>query len=713
MGTQRMIVDIEQTGTRFRFIVLGLGVMLAAGLLIHRLHELQVKEGEKYSKSLRQQTTMALLLSPARGGIYDRNGIGMAENQASMDIDVYLKELVGEYARDSGSQLPKTPAPWRPQRQLVDVPYILDSLAGTMLQDLGLEVKFTPEELLRHYDQKPNIPFQLARNLDFSTLSKFAEQSVTVPGVQETARPTRRYNFGALGGHILGFVGDIEEQVEGVYIETVGKQGLERTFDEYLQGTPGGKILRKNNLGYIMSVEAVQEPKIGKSIYVTLDVRIQHIVETAMREHHVGRGACVIMEPQTGDILAMVSVPNFDPNIFIPSVPAKEWKRLNADPTNPLHHRALSGYAAGSTFKTIVALAALSNPDANFSPSTRIVSNSGFFHVNRWWKDWYAGGRGAINLSTALQWSVNTFFYQLSLRTGIESIVDMAKKIGVGERLLVDEKGEPLLPSEDPGVMPGPQWMEDREDARFAAWKQKKEADPNFRYPRRWRERWSDGHTLNTSIGQGFVSVTPLQMCTMINAVANGGQIMQPRLVLAITEEKEGENTAVREFPVRIRGQLGIRDDYMKAVQNGLRMVVTSGTAQRAKTDQFELAGKTGTAQFWSTINGSRRKDNRAWFTGYGPYDNPRYSVAIVVEGGSSGGGTTGPIIKTIFEKIAEMEQGASLDLVYLTPAAGHFGGTFFDGGGESTSTQEVDAERRHDSGGRRSFWDFIFGRRR
>jgi cell division protein FtsI/penicillin-binding protein 2 len=134
MGTQRMIVDIEQTGTRFRFIVLGLGVMLAAGLLIHRLHELQVKEGEKYSKSLRQQTTMALLLSPARGGIYDRNGIGMAENQASMDIDVYLKELVGEYARDSGSQLPKTPAPWRPQRQLVDVPYILDSLAGTMLQ---------------------------------------------------------------------------------------------------------------------------------------------------------------------------------------------------------------------------------------------------------------------------------------------------------------------------------------------------------------------------------------------------------------------------------------------------------------------------------------------------------------------------------------------------------------------------------------------------
>ncbi len=709
-----MSIEIQHTGVRFRLLILGIGVMMAAGLLIHRLHELQVKEGEKYAKSLRRQTTMALLLSPARGGIYDRNGIGLAENQASMDIDVYLKEMVGEYARNSGNQLPRTPVPWSPERQVVDVPYILDSMANGMLQDLGLNPQFTEEDILRHYDQKPNIPFPLARNLEFSTLSKFAEQSVSVPGVQETARPTRRYNFGALGGHIIGFVGDIEEQIEGVYIETVGKQGLEKAFDPYLQGTPGGKILRKNNLGYIMSVEAVQEPQIGKSVYVTLDARIQHIVESAMREHRVGRGACVIMEPQTGDILAMVSVPNFDPNIFIPSVPADEWKRLNADPTNPLHHRALSGYAAGSTFKTIVALAALANPDANFTPSTRIVSNAGFFHVNRWWKDWYAGGRGAINLATAMEWSVNTFFYQLSLRTGIESIVEMAKKIGVGERLLVDETGQPLLPTEDPGVMPGPQWMEDREDARFAAWKKKKEEDPKFRYPRTWRAGWTDGHTLNTSIGQGFVSVTPLQMCNMISAVANGGQIMQPRLVLAITEEKDAERTAIREFPVRIRGQLGIQENYMRELQKGLRLVVVSGTAQRAKTDAFELAGKTGTAQFWSTINGRRRKDNRAWFTGYGPHDDPRYAVAIVVEGGNSGGGTTGPIIKTIFEKIAEMEKGSSLDLVYLTPAAGHFGGTQSSSAGEATTTQEVDAEQRpRDSGGRRSFWDFIFGRRR
>lgn len=714
MGALHMIVDIERTGTKFRIFILALAVLIATTALIGRLYIIQVTEGEKYAQSLRRQTTMALLLSPARGGIYDRNGIALAENEASMDIDVYLKELVGDYARNSDSTLPKTPLPWNPSREVVDVPYILNSSSSSMLRDLGLTPEFTETDLLRHYDQKPNIPFQLARNLDFPTLSKFAEQSYNIPGVQETARPTRRYNFGAMAGHILGFVGDIEEQIEGEYIETVGKQGLEKSFDGFLQGTPGGKILRKNNLGYIMSVEAIQKPKIGKSVYLTLDARIQHIVESAMREHSVGRGACVIMEPRTGDILAMVSVPNFDPNIFIPSIPEEQWKNLNADPTNPLHHRALSGYAAGSTFKTIVALAALANPDANFTPSTRIVSNSGFYHVNRWWKDWYEGGRGAINLATALQWSVNTFFYQLSLRTGIESIVDMAKKVGVGERLLIDPEGNPLLPTEDPGVMPGPEWMEAREDARFARWERKKEQDPNFKFPRRWRERWSDGHTLNTSIGQGFVSVTPLHMTTMISAVANGGQIPQPRLVLAVTEESDGQQKTIEEFPVRIRGNLGIPEQDMRAVQYGLREVVTAGTAQRANTEEFPLAGKTGTAQFWSVINGSRRKDNRAWFTGYGPHDNPRYAVSIVVEGGSSGGGTTGPIIKTIFEKIAAMENGASLDMVYLTPAQGHFGGTSAASGGETTATEDVEAERQREErrNNRRSFWDRIFGRR-
>ncbi|MEO0452669.1 MAG: penicillin-binding protein 2 [Verrucomicrobiota bacterium] len=709
-----MIVQIHQTSVKFRMAILSLFILAAVIALLGKLYVVQVEEGDKYAKSLRKQTTVALLLSPARGGIVDRNGVGLAENKASLDIDVYLKELVGNYARETRSQLPYTSAPWDSNRRLVDVPGILQEKTGSMLKDLGITTTFDAEELLRHYDQKPNIPFQLANSLDFQTLSKFSEQSINIAGIQETARPIRNYNFGAFASHILGFVGDVEEEKEGIYIETVGKQGLERSFDDFLQGTPGGKILRKNNLGYIMSVEAVQKPEIGSTVYVSLDARIQHIAETAMRERGVGRGACVILDPHSGDILAMVSVPSYDPNIFIPQVPANDWKQLNADKTKPLHHRAISGYAAGSTFKTIVALAALNNPDARFTPSTTIVSNAGFYHVNRWWKDWYAGGRGSINLTTAMQWSVNTFFYQLSLRTGIDSIVDMAKRFGIGEQMITGPNGRPIFPTEDPGVMPGPQWMEDREDARFANWAKMKEEDPSFTH-RRWRERWSDGHTLNTSIGQGFVSVTPVHMATMVSSIANGGIIMQPRLILAIAREKGGVTNVIEEYPVRERGRLDIRPDYMKALQNSMRMVVTGGTAGRANTDAFPLAGKTGTAQHWSVIGGRKVKDNRAWFTGYGPYENPRYAVAIVVEGGAGGGTTCGPIAKQIFEKIAEMEKGAAMDMVYLTPARGHFRGISGAVANESTATQDIDAERQENSSARpgRSFWDFIFGRRR
>ncbi|MEM6820949.1 MAG: penicillin-binding transpeptidase domain-containing protein, partial [Verrucomicrobiota bacterium] len=567
-----MIITNSQTDLNLRISTLNFVVFLAVAALVGKLFFVQIKQGEKYSESLKRQTTVAVLLSPARGGIVDRNGIGLAENRASLDIDVYLRELVGHYSRSKKGVLPKTQ--YR-KRNIVDVKAILDESTGDIFESLALPADYDKTELLRHYDQKPNIPFQLVNNLDFATLSRFAEHSINIPGVQETARPVRHYNFGALAPHILGYVGAVEVQKKGEFIESVGKEGLEKTFDGFLQGTPGEKVLRKNNVGYILGIESVSKPTVGDTIYLSLDARIQHVAEQAMRDNGVGRGACVIIDVWTGDILAMVSVPNYDPNVFLPKIDSNTWKRLTTDPTGPLHHRALATYAPGSTFKTVIAIAALANPNIKFSPRTYINCPGAIWHANRWWNDWYAPGRGSINLHTALQWSTNPFFYQLSLRTGIKSIVDTANLLGFGKRLLVDEDGSPLLKGEDPGTIPGPQWMEDQEDKRFAYWRKKKKEDPNFNH-RNWRQRWSDGHTLNTSIGQGYTEVSPLQLTTMTASFANGGTVYYPRLIRAVTRHTGNGTEVAKEYPVRLQGRLNIDPKDFKAIQSGLRAVVTS-----------------------------------------------------------------------------------------------------------------------------------------
>ncbi|NJK92649.1 MAG: hypothetical protein HC904_12970 [Blastochloris sp.] len=241
-----MLIDNPTSKIEPRLWLLRLLVVAAAAVLILTLHRIQVKEGELYAASLRNQTTVPVVLSPARGSIVDCNGIGLAENRASIDIDVYLRELVGYYSRSKRGKLPKTNVPGR-SVQMADVATILEESTGNVFDNLALKKEFTTRELLTHYYQTPNVPFQLVRNLDFPQLSTFSEHSVNIPGIQESARPVRTYNFGALAPHILGYVGRVEEiSSDSDFVpESIGKEGIEKTFDAYLQGQPGYKMLRK------------------------------------------------------------------------------------------------------------------------------------------------------------------------------------------------------------------------------------------------------------------------------------------------------------------------------------------------------------------------------------------------------------------------------------------------------------------------------------
>jgi penicillin-binding protein 2 len=657
-------------GVDARIRVLTLCVLAGVGILLWRLYHIQVIGGDEYASRILSQSTTSVLLPPARGTIVDRNGIGLAENKASIDLDLYLNVLVGNYLRDKKGKRPLTLAPGVSGRKMTDVAKIVDDTTRDAVQALGFDLgQVTRRDILRHYDQKPNVPLRIARNLDFATLSRIAEHNVNVPGLEETARPVRSYNYGAFAAHLLGYVGKLEDRpTDASYVpDVIGKDGIEKSMDRYLQGAPGAKVLRKNSVGYILGVEAAKEPQSGGTVYLSIDARIQMIVEQELR--NVGRGACVVMNPADGDILAMVSVPNYDPNTY-----AVEVGRLNNDATAPLINRAVSGYPVGSEFKVVTAMAAFRNPAISFTPNTVIDSPAAVYISGRWRKDWTNNpGQGAITLKTALQWSTNTFFYQLGVRTGIKSMQEAAAVSGMGQRLLVDADGNRIIGGESAGVIPGPELLKQRNAARLAAWEARRKKDPQYRAPKPLPEVWNDGDTVNTSIGQGYVEITPLQLTVMMCAVANGGTVYYPRLVLHVADVPDGADGEQHSFPPRVKGTLGLTATQLRAIQEGLRAVVADGTGKKAAVKDFTVAGKTGTAQFETLRDGVKTEDNKTWFNGYAPYEQPRYVMTILVEGGSSGGGTCGPIAARIFKRLADLEKGGSVDMPYLSPAIGHF----------------------------------------
>lgn len=651
-----MLLNDDRNLPYGRLLFIALMVLLAVGILLTRLYDVQLSQGDVYTQKLRTQTTVATRLSPARGAIIDRNGVAMAENRASFDIDFYLDELQRNYSRDHHGRLPKIKVPVKRHGEIhyveqVDIVKIVNEAIDPIARSLGFTTKPDEKEIREHFRTRKEIPFQFRTDVDFNTLAQFSERSLGVPGIDIVARPVRRYTYGAFASHVLGYVGKPDDNSEsladdGYPFETVGRQGIEGRMDARLQGKPGGKILRVNYRGYVDREEEVKWPTVGESVKLTIDARIQYIAEQAMRG--VGRGAAVVMDPQTGDILALVSVPSYNPNDFIPKITSDEWKALNTDPTAPLVNRALSSYPPGSTYKVMIALAALkagaiTKDTVIFSPGVVYIAGHPF-------KDWSPNGQGAIKLREALKMSCNTFFYQLGANYAkIDPIVKMGKLVGFGEPTGIE------LSPESKGIMPGPEWLKKN-------------------YP---RENWTSAYTANVSIGQGAVQVTPLQMCILMSAVANGGHIYKPRLIqgtIDIDGEQNGEILPQQPHDPE-NPTLGMKQKDIDAVREGLFAVVDEGTGKKAKLPDVHVAGKTGTAQAWRMMNGHKMQDNKTWFYGFAPYENPRYVFCVMVEGGVSGGGTCAPIAHEILQNLFEMEKGKEFTLSYLTPAVGHFRG--------------------------------------
>lgn len=628
------------------FVLAGL-ILLSFFFLGLRLWFVQVKLANYYRGRIRGSSELTVRIPSVRGEIWDRNGIPLVTNRPSYEVDFYLPDIVDAYrqkygqppivnfyAKDIHGMLYKRSEP--------DIVEIVEREIAPKLKGFNFLEPYEFERLRIHFRNNSLVPFPYRQDLDFTTFSKFAETHLALSGVQVNVKPLRQYNYGSLAAQILGYVGapkDISQlpdlkEFDFYQPDVEGKINLEYSLDSVLRGKPGKRTLARNAKNIIDGEKETIQPTPGSNVYLTIDARIQYITENALRS--VGRAAAVVVDPNNGQILAMASVPSFDPNKFIPGISANDWAAIQNAAADPLTNRATSVYAPGSSFKVVTTLSGLTRSLAK----ARFTCNGGVSYGNTYMRCW--GVHGTQGLIDAIAHSCNAYFYQFGNAAGIDAIDRVGEALGLGQRSGIG------LNDEDPGVLPSADWLKSTKN-----------------------ERWTPGQTANTAIGQGYVLVSPLQMAMVTATIANGGTSYQPTLIYQI---QQPNGTIVRR-PARIRADLtrdnGLSTDQIEIVRKGMFNVVNApdGTGQRGSVEGVKVAGKTGTAQFWR--NGA--KDNRSWFVAFAPYDHPKIALAVMVEGGKSGGGVAAPIASEIIKKILLLDSGYDPGLKRLDPAVGNY----------------------------------------
>ena len=554
-----------------------------------------------------QKSARAYVLDiPApRGQIVDRNGVPLAQNKLSYNLAVAYP----------------TPLDFSDTQALA---FTREKIAAAE-KLLGRPLKISDELILKHYHNRGILPFEIAQNLSeeqYDQLNKKLPAGMVLRPIY-----IRVYPNGKMAGHIIGFTGKTGRNPDGVidnhevlWPETEGREGLEQTFNSMLTGQHGEYKMTFDKDGRKTSEKIVTPPQPGYTVVTTLDVRMQELAEKAL-EAKAKRGAIVIIEPSTGDIMAMASWPTFNPNAFIPNISSEKFKELQDDPNIPLLPRAFrSSYPPGSTFKVTVGIAALESGAVDsreeFDCAPSITVGNVVFH------NWKKTGRGPLNFVQALTESCDTWFYQAGIKTGAEPIIDWAQKMGFGAKCGIPLRGEVE------GRMPNDTYMKATHGRKLL-----------------------NGDIANISIGQGDCEVTPLQMAQAMAIVANGGRLYQTRLVQQV---QTLDNEIVSAHQVREKRALDISPSTMEQLHEAMADVVSAptGTAHQAGLDNVQVAGKTGTAQ-WGPKNKER---TAAWFAGFVPATQAQFAFAALYEGdvGSTqhGGSTAAPMIGQIFKQV-------------------------------------------------------------
>lgn len=585
-------------------------MLLAFGVLVVSLYNIQVASTSKYEIALDRQSMRWIRMPGMRGQILDRNGKIFADNRPSYNVAIFLEELRLVKAKVSET--------FEKLRPVVGYP----ATAGE-------------KEVNDHVLNLKPLPLMAWRDLDEAALARFAEQCSMFSGVDIQVEAVREYPQGALASHVIGYVGrtnmlhDAQRPFHFYTDEMIGKSGIERRFDDVLRGQAGGRLMRVDVEGFHREDIVVELPKPGSDVQLAIDVTIQQAVEEELQD---AVGSAVIVDPRNGDILAMASSPSFDPNIIVPFITTESWNVILQNPDHPLLNRAIQGsYTPGSIVKPIVALAGLEN--GKLDPG-HVVHCPGYFMLgSHKFGCWLTYGHGDMNLANAIQNSCNIYFFTAGLAMGEEYIVHMAHAVGLGRQAGIEIGGERA------GLVPDAAWKRERLD-----------------------ESWWDGDTCNLSIGQGPITVTPLQMALVTAAIANGGTLYRPRLVQGI--RAPGGQT-FSEQPATVANRLDWSDASLGIVHQAMLNTVMSarGTGRNAAVPGVAIAGKTGTAEFGPKALGKKR----GWMIAFAPFDEPRYAVAMVLDHAATGGGAdVGPRLQRIFGKLFQVTVSEA------PPEAGH-----------------------------------------
>jgi len=677
---------------RFRLYLFALLMIGGFSLLLMRLWSMQIDEYEEYKRKLPGTREEKIRVPGVRGEIRDRNGITLVTNKPSYEVTFDLQAIEKQY-RETHDEIPVhtyeiTHRGFKSERKELDIVAVVQESVVDSLEKMGLAVPYNSKSLRVHFRSNKVIPWSYRRNLTFEEFATFAEHNLGLPGVRVAVRPVREYPYDSLASHILGYVklpdasaGTTEEREKWDFFigDDLGIAGIEQTMDTDLRGRPGTRTLLRDEKGKYVGQIAYEPPSPGADVFLTLDARIQFIVEQALRDAGVGRGAAVVVDPKNGDILALASIPSFNPNKFIPQISKEDYKDYNTNPASPLINRALLGYAPGSTYKVPVSLggciAGIQHTYLN-CPGRVQYRN---IYMRCWAYD-KGFNHGSLQLSDALKVSCNCYYYQYGNRAGINNIVEVGKMLGLGSPTGI------AIPNESGGILPSPRWMK----------------------LNRPGEVWGDATTANVSIGQGYVLATPLQMAMVTATVANGGKSFKPRLVDRVIEGDGKAATSVVKA-VKLRADLsesGITPKQIEMVRRGMWKVVNeertkvgSATGTRARIEGIEVAGKTGTAQFWGRDQetGAKIKDNHTWFISFAPYKNPELSVCVLVRGGKGGGSCAAPIARRVIEQTLHMRRSdVEPQLVAVVEDRGHFKAiekVVYDGEGPRFTSYEEEEE--------------------
>jgi penicillin-binding protein 2 len=605
----------EQNLFNVRIIVAAVLILFALLGITVRAYHLQVIEHDKYAELSREHYQKRIPIPPNRGQIYDRNGTLLAGSHIQYVLEI-VRDSIGDENNDG-------------KTNIKDVEGVVGRL-GKLIPLTEKDVRIFTQDVKKFKYQ----PIPIRENLTEEEVAKFSVNRPRFPGVNLEMRMERYYPLHEVASHVIGYVGridegDLEHLNKDEYLGTshIGKTGVEASHEGRLHGQAGYHLVEVDAYGKQQSVIDEKAPVGGQDLFLGLDIKTQITAETLLKEE--GKGAIVALDPRTGEVLALASVPTFDPNLFIDGISRKDYTDLNTDPDRPLYNRALQGvYPPGSTIKPMAGMSGLIS--GIMSPGSR-VNDPGFFRLSgqkHVFRCWNKRGHGSVDLKLAITQSCDTYFYTLANRMGIDKFSGYMKSFGFGKPTGVD------MPSEASGLMPSPEWKE-----------------------KRYKSAWYPGDTVSVGIGQGYWLATPMQLAHAASIMANRGIRVKPHILRSTRIAANREPELIKQ---EYLDAVNANDKDWSVVLAGMEAVMMpGGTARGAGAGAaYRIAGKTGTAQVFGLAGGSynagriaKRLRDHALFVGFAPADDPKIAVGVVVENASgSGGHTAAPMARKVMD---------------------------------------------------------------